>query len=78
MAVRPDSMETLKTIDVPALLLVGSEDGLTPPADAELMRRNLAGSRLQVIPRAGHYAPFEQSEATLPILRQFLDSLPRQ
>ena len=77
MAARPDSMETLKTIEVPALLLVGSEDGLTPPADAELMRRNLPGSRLQVIPRAGHYAPFEQSEATLPIVRQFLDSLAR-
>lgn len=77
MAARPDSLETLKTINVPALVMVGGEDGLTPIADAELMRRNLPGSHLQVIPRAGHYAPFEQSEATLPILRQFLDSLPR-
>ena len=77
MAARLDSVETLKTINVPVLLLVGSEDGLTPVADAEFMRRSISGSRLQVIPRAGHYAPFEQSEATLPILRQFLDSLPR-
>lgn len=76
MAVRPDSMETLKTINVPTLLLVGSEDTLTPRADAELMRQNIAGSQLRVIAGAGHYAPFEQSDATLPLLRQFLDSLP--
>lgn len=76
MAVRPDSMETLKTINVPTLLLVGSEDTLTPLADAELMRQNIAGSQLRVIPRGGHYAAFEQSDATLPLLRQFLDGLP--
>lgn len=39
MAARPDSLETLKTINVPALVMVGGEDGLTPIADAELMRR---------------------------------------
>ncbi len=78
MAARPDSVETLKTIDVPTLLLVGSEDTLTPLADAELMRQNISGSQLRVIARGGHYAPFEQGEATLPLLRQFLDGLPAQ
>lgn len=76
MAARPDSVETLKTITVPTLLLVGSEDRLTPAADAELMRRHIGGSQLRVIAGAGHYAAFEQSEATLPVLRQFLDALP--
>ncbi|HKW25282.1 MAG TPA: alpha/beta fold hydrolase [Terriglobales bacterium] len=76
MAVRPDSMETLKTINVPTLLLVGSEDTLTPVADAELMRENIAGSQLRVIPRGGHYALFEQSDATLPLFWQFLEGLP--
>lgn len=76
MAARPDSLDTLKTIDVPTLLLVGAEDTLTPRADAELMRRHIAGSQLQVIARAGHYAPFEQSEAALPLFRQFLDAQP--
>ena len=74
MAARPDSVETLKTINVPTLLLVGSEDTLTPVGDAELMHQQIAGSQLRVIPRGGHYAAFEQSEATLPLLRQFLDS----
>jgi 3-oxoadipate enol-lactonase len=75
MAARPDSVETLKTINVPTLLLVGSEDRLTPLADAELMQQQISGSQLRVIARGGHYAPFEQSEATLPILRQFVDGL---
>jgi 3-oxoadipate enol-lactonase len=76
MAARPDSIESLKTINVPTLLLVGSEDTVTPVADAEFMRQNIGGSQLRVIPRGGHYAAFEQSEATLPLLRQFLDGLP--
>src|SRR5512146_2026039 len=62
MAARPDSVETLKTINVPTLLLVGSEDTLTPVADAELMRQNIPGSHLRVVARGGHYAVFEQSE----------------
>jgi pimeloyl-ACP methyl ester carboxylesterase len=78
MAARPDSVESLKTINVPTLLLVGREDTLTPMADADFMRQQITGSQLRVIAAAGHYAPFEQSEATLPILRQFLDNLPPQ
>lgn len=76
MAARPDSVETLKTVNVATLLMVGSEDTLTPLSDAEFMRQHIAGSQLRVIARAGHYAPFEQSEAVLPLLRQFLDQQP--
>lgn len=75
MAERPDSVETLKSIQAPTLLLVGGEDTLTPVADAELMRQNISGSQLRIIARGGHYAAFEQSEAALPLLRQFLDGL---
>jgi len=78
MAARPDSVETLKSIQVPTLLLVGSEDTLTPVADAEFMRQNIPGSQLRIIARAGHYAAFEQSEAALPLLRHFLDGLTAQ
>jgi pimeloyl-ACP methyl ester carboxylesterase len=77
MAERPDSVATLKSIDVPTLLLVGEQDTLTPPADAELMQRNIKGSRLVRIPGAGHYAPFEQTEAVLGEVRKFLGSLSR-
>jgi 3-oxoadipate enol-lactonase len=76
MAARPDSVETLKTIKAPTLILVGGEDNLTPVADAELMHRHIAGSQIRVIPRGGHYSPFEQHEAAAHEIRRFLDGLP--
>ncbi len=62
MAERPDSVETLKTIDVRTLLLTGDEDILTGLNEAELMRQHISGSQLRVIPKAGHYSPWEQPE----------------
>jgi 3-oxoadipate enol-lactonase len=73
MADRPDSIPTLKTITIPTLILVGDEDTLTPVADAELIKQNISGSQLRVIPKAGHYAVWEQHEETGKVLRQFLD-----
>jgi 3-oxoadipate enol-lactonase len=75
MAERPDSMDTLKTINVPTLLVTGDEDMLTGVNEAELVRQHISGSQLRVIPKAGHYAPWEQSEDAVEILRQFLDSV---
>jgi pimeloyl-ACP methyl ester carboxylesterase len=75
MAARPDSVETLKTINVPTLLVTGDEDVLTGVNEAQLMQQQLKGSQLRVIPRAGHYAPWEQPEGVGIVLRQFLDSL---
>ena len=76
MAERPDSMATLKTITAPTLVLVGDEDGITPLEAAEAMRRDLPDARLEIIPRAGHLAVFEQPQAAGSALRKFLDSLP--
>jgi 3-oxoadipate enol-lactonase len=75
MAARPDSIETLKTINVPALLVTGDEDAMTGVNEAELMRQHISGSQLRVIPKAGHYSPWEQPEAVGKLLRQFLDGL---
>ena len=63
----------LKTITVPTLIVIGGEDVIATVADGELMRQNIAGSQLKVIPKAGHYAPWEQSEAVGMVFRQFLD-----
>jgi pimeloyl-ACP methyl ester carboxylesterase len=75
MAARPDSIETLKTINVPTLLVTGDEDILTGVNEAELMRQHISGSQMRVIPKAGHYAPWEQPQDAASILRQFLDGL---
>jgi pimeloyl-ACP methyl ester carboxylesterase len=75
MAARPDSVADLKSIDVPTLIVIGDEDILSIPADGELMRQHIVGSQLKIIPKAGHYAPWEQPEAVGVVLRQFLDGV---
>lgn len=76
MASRPDSTATLPVIDVPTLLLFGEEDQLTTPAEGGSLARAISGSRIQIIPKAGHYAVFERHEDVLNILRPWLDALP--
>ncbi len=75
MAARPDSTPTLKTINVPTLILAGSEDSLIPMAEVEAMRVQVPGSEFTVLPRAGHYAPFEVHEAAAQRMLEFLGSL---
>jgi len=76
MAERPDSVPDLKLINLPTLIVLGEEDVLSTAADGELMRQNIPNSRLKMIPKAGHYAPWERPEAVAPLLRQFLDFVP--
>ncbi len=76
MADRPDSISTLKAINVPTLIIAGEDDSV-PLSEAELMRQQIPGSRLQVIPRAGHYAALEQPEEFDRTLRSFFDQLAR-
>jgi 3-oxoadipate enol-lactonase len=75
MAERPDSVPDLKTINVPTLLVTGDEDILTGPPEADLMRQNIPSSEMKIIPRAGHYLPWEQPAEAGQLLRQFFDSV---
>jgi 3-oxoadipate enol-lactonase len=75
MATRADSVEILKTINVPTLLVTGDEDILTGVNEAELMRQHIGGSELRVVAKAGHYTPWEQAEEVGKVLRQFLELL---
>jgi len=75
MAERPDSIETLKTINVPTLLVTGDEDPMTGVNEAELMHQHIRGSEVRVITKAGHYSPWEQPEQASRLLRQFLDRI---
>ncbi len=75
MAERPDSTPALGTISVPTLLVFGEEDGLTTPAEGRFMQQKIGGSKMQIIPRAGHYSMFEQPEDAVRIMRQWLDGL---
>jgi pimeloyl-ACP methyl ester carboxylesterase len=78
MAARADSVADLKTINVPTQIVIGEEEVISTVADGELMRQNISSSHLTVVPRAGHYAAWEQPEAVGGILRQFLDEVSRK
>jgi pimeloyl-ACP methyl ester carboxylesterase len=75
MADRPDSVATLAAIKVPTLILTGDEDIMTGVAEAEVMRKNIFGSALKIVAKAGHYSPWEQPSEVGKLLRQFLDEV---
>jgi pimeloyl-ACP methyl ester carboxylesterase len=72
---RPDSTPTLRTIDVPTLIVVGDEDVLTPVAESRSMHAAIEGSRLEIVAGAGHLTPVERPAAYNHILNEFLSSL---
>lgn len=72
---RPDSTETLRALRVPALVVVGGEDRISPPSVAEAMAALIPGARCHVIPAAGHVAPLEQPLATTRLLADFVAAL---
>jgi 3-oxoadipate enol-lactonase len=74
MAERDDQTALLAKITVPALILVGAEDAITPLADSQKMSQAIPGSRLVVIENAGHVSNLERTEqfndAVLDFLRE--------
>ena len=69
LASRPDNNPVLSTIKVPALIIVGNEDNVTPIELAMKLQQGIPGSRLAIIPGAGHAAIFEKAnEANAAIL----------
>ncbi len=76
MARRPDSTPTLATIKVPTLVVVGEEDGLTPPAEADKLVAGVKGAQLARIPGAGHLPCLENPPAFTAALEAFFAGLP--
>jgi len=62
----------LPTIRMPTLVLVGKHDELTP-ACAMRMHQALPNSEIVVLPNASHLAMYEQPDAYLAAVRDFLD-----
>lgn len=75
MAERSDSVDLLRTINVPTMIVTGDEDILTGVNEATLMQRHISGCELRIIQGAGHYSPWEQPDECNTLVRQFLDAL---
>jgi pimeloyl-ACP methyl ester carboxylesterase len=72
LALRPSSVSTLSTINVPTLVVVGEFDALTPPADSEAIAAGIPGAELITIDGAGHMSNMENPEAVNDALIAFL------
>jgi 3-oxoadipate enol-lactonase len=77
MATRPDAEQLLRTIGVPTLIVVGSEDAITNRGQAEFLARGIRGARLETIDEAGHLPNLEQVEPFDRALHSFLAGLPQ-
>ncbi len=73
MAARPDSTDLLREATVPALVIVGEEDELTPPDAARGLAGVLPDATFVVLPGAGHLTPLEDPEG---VVKAILDWLP--
>lgn len=57
-----DLTDELANIRIPTLVVVGTSDILTPPAQAKLIARLIPGARLEVFPGGGHMLMLERAE----------------
>ncbi|MFN8178836.1 MAG: alpha/beta fold hydrolase [bacterium] len=72
MRERPDSVQDLAGIDVPAVVLVGEDDELTPPSFARTMAERIPNAKLVTIPGAGHVSSLEAPDKVTAVLRELL------
>ena len=70
--VGPTAGATCPRSRVPTLVLVGEEDVITPPAEAQAMAEAIPDARLEVIPQAGHMAPYENPPSANAAILRFL------
>ncbi|MEQ9608942.1 MAG: 3-oxoadipate enol-lactonase [Kiloniellaceae bacterium] len=66
-----DLTEQTREIAVPALCLVGAEDGATPPALVKQLADLIPGARYEVIAGAGHLPCIEQPEIMADLILNF-------
>jgi 3-oxoadipate enol-lactonase len=71
---RPDAGPSLANINVPTLVIVGSDDALTPPAMAQRLARDVGGAQLVTIAGAGHLSNLEKPVEFTDAVRKFLSS----
>lgn len=68
-----DTREVLPTVAVPALVMWGEQDRVTPRPEAEVLRQNIPGAAFEIIPGAGHLSNLEQPDAFNRALTAFVD-----
>ena len=69
---RFDIIKEVERINLPALILCGDEDQLTPVKYSQFLQSRIKGSKLEIIPNAGHMVMMESPEAFNKKIREFI------
>ena len=72
---RFDVMARVREIALPALVIVGADDIMTPVRYSEYLGRELPDAEVVVIPNSGHFVTLEQPEAVNTAVARFLERL---
>ncbi len=70
-----DIAEAVAAIRIPALVVCGADDKMTPPALSQSIRDGIPGARLALVEGAGHFAMLENPAAFNATLTDFVASL---
>jgi pimeloyl-ACP methyl ester carboxylesterase len=62
----------LEKITTPTLVAVGDEDVATIPVKSDRIHHAVKGSKLIIIPKAGHSSCIEQAEEVNKIIQRFI------
>ena len=69
---RPDQQGTLRKCKVPAVVICGDQDPITPVRRQDVMAAMIPYSKLHVIENTGHYPTLESPEATNAAIEDWL------
>jgi pimeloyl-ACP methyl ester carboxylesterase len=58
--------------EIPTLIVWGERDAVIPASHGRIAHELMPGSRLEIVPGAGHFLPFERPELLDRLLRDFL------
>lgn len=70
-----DTLAALAHLRVPSLVVVGELDRQLPVALSRELHAALPGSRLEIVPGAGHFVPIEAPATFTGLLERFLDEI---
>lgn len=72
---RQDLTSKLKSLQLPALVVVGAEDKALPPDRSRAIAAAINGSQFEMIENSGHVPTLEKPAAVNKIVRDFLDRI---
>lgn len=71
--VTDDVQSNAARLDVPTLLIYGADDLSTPPAYGKILHNLIKGSRLEIVPGAGHFVHRDKPDEVLKLIAGHLE-----